>query len=90
MIVNFPTMRHPGMKAKLVDIDDGLLHLRGVLTNQPDLPFTKIESIAIPALGCGIGRLHWPDVEDRIKTRLGDLDWLRVEVYPPNSPKYDL
>jgi len=40
----------------------------------------KIESIAIPQLGCGCGGLDWKDVEPLIHQHLGDLP-VNVEVW---------
>jgi O-acetyl-ADP-ribose deacetylase (regulator of RNase III) len=86
-IVNFPTMEYPGRRADLKDIEAGLQDLsRAILMTQSP----RLDSIAIPALGCGIGRLNWPDVESLISDYLGNIDWLHVEVYPPDGKKYVL
>ncbi|HEU0036932.1 MAG TPA: macro domain-containing protein [Kofleriaceae bacterium] len=42
-----------------------------------------IGSIAVPALGCGIGGLAWDDVRPRNETALGALPEVRVLVFPP-------
>lgn len=41
-----------------------------------------IRSIALPALGCGQGRLDWRDVQPLIESALQDAD-ARVIVYGP-------
>ena len=41
-----------------------------------------IESLAIPAVGCGLGGLHWPDVRELIHGYLGDSQ-LPVGIYLP-------
>ena len=41
-----------------------------------------IESLAIPAVGCGLGGLHWPDVHKLIHGILGDSQ-LPVGIYLP-------
>ncbi|MDQ2682371.1 MAG: macro domain-containing protein, partial [Chloroflexota bacterium] len=46
-IVQFPTMPHPGMAARLEDIETGLESLRALIESDPD----AYSSIAIPALG---------------------------------------
>jgi len=43
-----------------------------------------LESIAIPALGCGLGRLAWADVRPLIVEALADLP-LRVMLFPPHE-----
>lgn len=92
IIVNFPTMKHPGMWAKLSDIEDGLKDLRHMLLTLSDTEQADpaITSIAIPGLGCGIGRLSWGEVAPLIKEHLGDIQGLTVELYPPDAPKYTL
>jgi O-acetyl-ADP-ribose deacetylase (regulator of RNase III) len=92
VIVNFPTMTYPGQRAHLEDIEAGLLDLRVALAilSDPELANPTISSIAIPGLGCGIGRLEWDDVEKLIRKYLGDIEGLRVELYPPNGRKYEL
>jgi O-acetyl-ADP-ribose deacetylase (regulator of RNase III) len=45
----------------------------------------KIESIAIPPLGCGNGGLHWRDVRPLILEALSDLPEVQVVIYPPKG-----
>lgn len=91
VIVNFPTM-DLGHPAKLEDIKSGLEHLRMILQTQSDdlPPEVKITSIAIPPLGCGIGRLNWDEVEPLIREALGDLEDIQVDLYPPDGAVYSL
>lgn len=42
----------------------------------------RIRTIALPALGCGNGKLEWPHVKSAI---LQALDGLAIEVYEPTS-----
>lgn len=73
----FPTKCHWRGCSHLDDIYDGLLSLRGKVMRH------GIESMAIPALGCGLGGLHWEtDVRPLIYENLGDLDCMTL-VYPP-------
>lgn len=44
----------------------------------------NIQSVAIPAIGCGYGNLDWLDVKPAIEQRLGDLA-IRVVVFPPQK-----
>ena len=55
-IVDFPTKNHWRDASCLQDIRTGLDSLAA------ELDRLKIGSIAIPALGCGLGGLDWPDV----------------------------
>jgi len=60
-IVNLPTKLDANIPSRLVDIEAGLYALLAwALVNKP-------KSIAIPALGCGLGGLKWEDVLPVIK-----------------------
>jgi O-acetyl-ADP-ribose deacetylase (regulator of RNase III) len=76
LIVNFPTKRHWKAKARIEDIESGLTDLVRVLTR------FKIESVAIPPLGCGNGGLRWADVRPLIEASLAGVD-TRVLLYGP-------
>jgi O-acetyl-ADP-ribose deacetylase (regulator of RNase III) len=76
-VINFPTKGHWRSRSKLSDIKAGLLDLRAVIRQR------HIESIAIPPLGCGNGRLNWSDVRPLIVEALADLPDVRAVVYPP-------
>jgi O-acetyl-ADP-ribose deacetylase (regulator of RNase III) len=78
-IINFPTKRHWRAKSRIADIDAGLADLRDVLAR------LEIKSVALPALGSGLGGLHWDDVRPRIEGALHDLP-VRALVYPPQAP----
>ena len=89
IICNFPTMERPGMRADIRDIEEGLRDLRRAIMTSKDCDFLPtITSIAVPALGCGIGRLPWPKVEKLIHHWIGHLNGLRVDIYPPEGAKY--
>lgn len=75
-ILNFPTKAHYRSKSKLRDIEEGLKELR------KSYKIWGIESMAIPALGCGYGGLEWYDVRQLIARYLGDLP-IPIEVYEP-------
>jgi O-acetyl-ADP-ribose deacetylase (regulator of RNase III) len=79
LILNFPTKRHWRGRSRLTDIEAGLDDLRRVLIER------DLRSVALPALGCGLGGLDWSDVRERIEAALGDLP-IRVLVYPPQAP----
>lgn len=78
-IVNFPTKQHWRNPSERQWIIDGLLSLIDFCVRE------DIDSLALPALGCGLGGLSWQEVEavllrfansQHIKTR-------RVTIYPP-------
>lgn len=77
-IINFPTKYHWKNKSKLCDIKDNLNKLREIIYNN------QITSIAIPALGCGCGELHWNDVKIKIENILGDIKSVDIQVYEPH------
>jgi O-acetyl-ADP-ribose deacetylase (regulator of RNase III) len=76
-IVNFPTKRHWRDKSLVEDIDSGLQALRSMLIEK------KIQSIALPPLGCGLGGLDWIHVRPRIVSALGSLEAVQVTLYEP-------
>lgn len=59
-ILNFPTKRHWREDSRLEDVEAGLKYLA---ENYAQL---GISSITLPPLGCGLGGLHWPDVQNLI------------------------
>ena len=73
-----PTKTIPQYASELRYVEQGLIALRQKLADW------KIESIAVPALGCGLGRLPWKDVEALIEQYLDELE-IPVHVYLPKS-----
>jgi O-acetyl-ADP-ribose deacetylase (regulator of RNase III) len=78
-IINFPTKRHWKDKSKIEDIQDGLRDLIEVVKNR------KIQSIAVPRLGCGLGGLHWEDVRPMIEKAFVDLPDVKILLYAPDA-----
>jgi O-acetyl-ADP-ribose deacetylase (regulator of RNase III) len=76
-IVNFPTKNHWREASQLHDISSGLESLAF------EIDLLKISSIAIPALGCGLGGLDWLDVRELIQKELGNCEKTSVFVYSP-------
>jgi len=72
----FPTKRHWRDDSRIEDIEAGL---QWIVENYKK---EGIRSLALPALGCGLGRLDWKDVGPLIRHYLGDLD-IPVCVYLP-------
>jgi O-acetyl-ADP-ribose deacetylase (regulator of RNase III) len=77
-IINFPTKGHWRTASRIEDIDAGLDDLVRVVRE------LDIQSIAVPALGCGNGGLDWQDVLPRIEAALSALS-VRAVVFPPKG-----
>lgn len=67
-IINFPTKFHFRFPSKIEYIEEGLLDLKRVIKEE------NIKKIAIPPLGCGLGRLDFAIVKDLIEKNFQDLD----------------
>lgn len=78
-IIHFPTKYHWRDKSKLEDIEAGLEDL----TNR--LPESNITSIAVPALGCGLGGLKWGDVRPLIEAAAERVPEVKFLIYPPKD-----
>jgi O-acetyl-ADP-ribose deacetylase (regulator of RNase III) len=75
-IVAFPTKRHWRARSRLADVEAGLVALARELDER------AIESIAVPALGCGLGGLGWTDVRPAIERALATTR-ARVLLFGP-------
>lgn len=75
-VVNFPTKQHWRDPSHMEWVMDGLQDLRSFLVRN------AVASIALPALGAGLGGLPWAAVRGHIETALGDLA-VDVRVYEP-------
>ena len=78
-VVNFPTKQHWRQPSQLRWVSDGLVDLRRFIAQE------QVRSIAIPALGAGLGGLAWPEVRAAIELALADLDGVQITVYEPLS-----
>ena len=76
-IVNFPTKQHWRDKSKIEWISEGLVDLRKFLETN------KVKSIAISALGAGLGGLTWSEVKFEIEKVLSGIKSTEVIVYEP-------
>ena len=72
----FPTKRHWRERADIAGIEEGLKWLSDNYKKE------GIKSLAIPALGCGLGRLEWHDVGPLMCRYLKTFD-ITVAVYIP-------
>lgn len=76
-IVNFPTKHHWKDNSDLKKIEQGLVLLVQMIVRE------NITSIALPALGCGNGKLNFDrDVLPLMKRYLSPLD-IPIEIYTP-------
>ena len=78
-IAHFPTKRHWRDPSRLVWISMGLRELSAVLRD------LQASSVALPALGAGLGGLNWNMVKLVIHHHLGSLAWIDVRLYVPES-----
>lgn len=78
-IVNFPTKQHWRDPSRLEWVQSGLQDLRRFLLAE------DVQSVALPALGAGLGGLSWPAVRAEIEAALADLP-VDVRVYQPLQP----
>ncbi|RAJ85388.1 O-acetyl-ADP-ribose deacetylase (regulator of RNase III) [Chitinophaga dinghuensis] len=76
-IINFPTKKHWRHPSKMEYITAGLDDLVKVIAQY------KIQSLALPALGCGNGGLHWDQVKPLLEEKLGHLQDVTIVVYLP-------
>lgn len=75
-IISFPTKIHWKNKSEYGFIVEGLFQLYKMCFNNP------IKSIAIPALGCGLGGLEWKVIEEMITITFESTD-IDVKIFPP-------
>ena len=78
-VINFPTKRHWRGKSKIEDIKEGLATLVREIQDR------KIQSIAIPPLGCGLGGLDWAQVRTMIESVFANLPETHVYLYEPKG-----
>ena len=78
-IVNFPTKQHWRDPSRLEWVQTGLQDLRRFLLAE------SVQSVALPALGAGLGGLSWPSVRAEIAAALAVLP-VDVRVYQPLQP----
>lgn len=87
IIANFPTKNKWREKSQYSHIESGLKALKSGIIEQ------KLQSIAIPPLGCGNGGLDWNIVKQMIEKSLGNLD-IQILLYAPteiyNTPKNNI
>ncbi len=83
-IINFPTKRHWRGKSRMEDIEAGLDALA------EEIRLRRIESIAIPPLGSGLGGLNWSDVRQRIEAAMREFVDLKIIIFEPGGAPVDV
>ena len=76
-IINFPTKRHWREQSKIADIESGLQSLVEAVERY------EIKSIAMPALGCGLGGLDYQDVKPLIEKAFSSIPNIEVLLFVP-------
>ncbi len=76
-IINFPSKQDWRAPSRREYIEDGLAALTREVRR------LEIASIAVPALGCGLGGLPWAEVLPRIAAAFHPLADIRVLVFAP-------
>lgn len=76
-VINFPTKQHWRDPSKLSYVEDGIIEMLSVLSD------FKIKSVAIPALGCGKGKLDWSDVRRLMEDHFSKEEDIYFEIYEP-------
>ena len=80
-IFNFPTKRHWRDQSRIEDIQSGLSSLA------KEISYLNISSIALPALGAGLGGLNWDAVRDSIEEELSSLSETTIVVFNPHPER---
>ena len=78
-LINFPTKRDWRSASRLDDIETGPTALVA------EVEARDIHSLALPALGCGLGGLDWEAVGPRIVNAFVALPGIRVVLYVPQE-----
>jgi len=77
--INFPTKGRWRARSELDDVRTGLLDLVTVVRD------LEIRSIAVPALGCGLGGLDWTEVRPLTVSAFSHLTDVEVTIYAPED-----
>lgn len=77
-IIDFPTKDHWREKSKPEYIESGLQSLIETIEKR------KIKSIALPALGCGLGGLNYKEVRVLIEKAFVHISNIEVFLFMPN------
>lgn len=78
-ILLFATKLHYSNRSNMTDISMGLLTV--AINIQQGI--WDVESLALPALGCGLGGLEFAHLQEEVELRLGHLD-IPIDLYHPH------
>lgn len=81
-VLNVATKRHWKNPSQMIWVEQGLERIREFVDATNARGKTRLESMVMPALGCGNGGLNWKDVLPRIRA-VFDTHPCRVLLYPP-------
>lgn len=76
-IIHFPTKKHWRHPSRIEWVREGPQDLERVVRQR------SIRSVALPALGCGLGGLAWSEVRPLIERDLSDVRDVEVLVFEP-------
>ena len=76
-IVNFPTKNYWREQSRIEDIESGLQSLVEAIKEN------EIKSIAMPALGCGLGGLDYAEVKPLIERAFVNLPNVDIFLFVP-------
>lgn len=76
-IINLPTKKHWRNPSQMEYIEKGLDNLIEILQRY------HIKSIAMPALGCGNGKLDWDEVKPLIIKKLEFMEDVKIIIFEP-------
>lgn len=79
LIINFPTKIHWKNPSKIEYIEKGLDDLINIIKNY------EIKSLALPALGSGLGGLNWSEVKKIIENKLKPIENVEFFVFEPQK-----
>jgi O-acetyl-ADP-ribose deacetylase (regulator of RNase III) len=79
-VINFPTKGHWQQPSRLADLDQGLAYLAAHAVDW------QLGSLAVPALGAGLGGLAWEQVGPLLYRHLHDLGVPVLLYAPPGTP----
>lgn len=79
-VLLFPTKNHWKDRSDIKGIEDGLQWIKDSYKKE------GIESLAVPSLGCGLGKLEWRDVGPLLCKYLSTLN-IRIKIYLPAERK---
>ena len=77
LIIGFPTKIHWKDQSKIEYLEAGLIKLKKLIEER------SIRSIAIPALGCGLGQLRWNEVKPLMESHLSDIENIIIHIHLP-------